>query len=157
MAAMTDQEARYDRIAEGYAAWWSPIHRPATLEVLDEIAPEVAAGATRLLDVGSGTGALAAAAVARWPGIRVTGVDVSEGMLALADRELSGLPEVKRRRIALVHAPADKMPLADGMFDIAVSTFVLQLVPSAHRALREARRVLARDGTIAVAMWMDGG
>ena len=28
---MTDQEARYDRIAEGYAAWWAPVHRPATL------------------------------------------------------------------------------------------------------------------------------
>ena len=34
---MTDQEARYDRIAEGYAAWWSPVHRPGTLGLLDEV------------------------------------------------------------------------------------------------------------------------
>ena len=31
---MTDQEARYDRIAEGYAAWWAPVHRPGTLGLL---------------------------------------------------------------------------------------------------------------------------
>ena len=43
---MTDEEARYDRIAEGYAQWWSPVHRPATLALLDEIEPAVAAGAT---------------------------------------------------------------------------------------------------------------
>src|SRR5262249_61703924 len=76
-SAMTDQEARYDRIAEGYAQWWSPLHRPATLRLLEEIEPDIAAGARRLLDVGSGTGALARAAVARWPGVEVDGVDVS--------------------------------------------------------------------------------
>ena len=154
---MTDQEARYDRIADGYATWWSPIHRPVTLEVLDVVAPVVEAGARRLLDVGCGTGALAAAAVRRWPDIHVTGVDVSAGMLAVADRELAGLPPDERARIDLVQAPADRLPFEDGLFDIAVTTFVLQLVPSAYRALREARRVLGRDGTLAFAAWLEGG
>ena len=45
-----------------------------------------------ILDVGCGTGALAAAAVRRWPGVRVTGVDASGGMLAVAARELGALP-----------------------------------------------------------------
>jgi SAM-dependent methyltransferase len=157
MAPMTDQEARYDRIAEGYATWWSPIHRPVTLQVLDEIAPEVEAGARKLLDIGSGTGALAAAAVQRWPEVQVTGIDVSAGMLALADRELRVLPERQRARIDLVQAPADRLPFADGTFEIAVTTFVLQLVPSAHQAMREARRVLRPDGTLALATWMEGG
>ncbi len=44
---MTDQEARYDRIAEGYSACWSPIHRDRTLALLDVIEPFVAEGATR--------------------------------------------------------------------------------------------------------------
>ena len=56
---VTDQEARYDRIAEGYAAWWAPVHRPGTLALLDEVEADVAAGARRLLDVGCGTGAMA--------------------------------------------------------------------------------------------------
>ena len=42
---MTDQEARYDRIAEGYAAWWAPVHRPGTLGLLDGVEADVAAGA----------------------------------------------------------------------------------------------------------------
>jgi ubiquinone/menaquinone biosynthesis C-methylase UbiE len=157
MPAMTDQEARYDRIAEGYATWWSPIHRPVTLQVLDVVAPVVAAGARRILDIGCGTGALAAAAVRRWPDVRVTGIDVSAGMLAVADRELGRLQPHERARIDLVQAPADRLPFEDGTFDLAVTTFVLQLVPSAYRALREARRVLRADGSLAFAAWLEGG
>jgi SAM-dependent methyltransferase len=154
---VTDQEARYDRIAEGYAAWWSPVHRPGTLGLVDVIAPAVEAGAARILDVGCGTGALAAAIVRRWPGVTVTGVDLSSGMLAVADRELGVLPPPARDRVRLVAAAADRLPFEDGAFDLALSSFVLQLVPSRHRALREARRVLAPDGTLAFATWLAGG
>jgi SAM-dependent methyltransferase len=154
---MTDQEARYDRIAEGYAEWWSPVHRPGTLGLLDRVAPAIEAGATRILDVGCGTGALAAALVTRWPAARVTGVDVSAGMLAVAARELAGLPASDRERIELVQAPADRLPFEDGAFDVVVSAFVLQLVPSRYRALREARRILRADGTLAHVTWLAGG
>ncbi len=154
---MTDEEARYDRIAEGYARWWSPVHRPATLALLDEIEPAVAAGATRVLDIGCGTGALAAAAVRRWRDVRVTGVDASVGMLAVAARELGTLDASIRDRVSLVQATADQLPFDDGGFDIVVTAFVLQLVPSRYQALREARRVLGRDGTLAQATWLAGG
>jgi ubiquinone/menaquinone biosynthesis C-methylase UbiE len=154
---VTDQEARYDRIADGYARWWSPIHRPATLALLDALEPELAAGAVRVLDVGCGTGALAAAAVDRWPDVRITGVDVSAGMLAVAERELASLPGAARDRVTLVQAPAEPLPFPDGSFDLVLSTFVLQLVPSRFRALREARRVLGAGGTMAYATWLAGG
>ena len=154
---VTDQEARYDRIAEGYAEWWSPVHRPATLGLLEEIAPALDAGATRVLDVGCGTGALAAAIVTRWPGARVTGVDASAGMLAVAARELAVLAPRALARIDLAQAPADRLPYPDGTFDVVVSAFVLQLVPSRHRALREARRVLRSAGTLAHVTWLAGG
>jgi ubiquinone/menaquinone biosynthesis C-methylase UbiE len=154
---VTDQEARYDRIAEGYARWWSPVHRPATLALLDEIGPAVADGATRILDVGCGTGALAAAAVDRWPGVRVTGVDASAGMLAVAARELGALDGTTRERVSLVRASAERLPFGAGDFDVVVTAFVLQLVPSRYRALREARRVLTRGGTLAYSTWMAGG
>ncbi len=154
---MPDQEARYDRIAEGYARWWSPVHRPATLAMLDVIAPDLEAGATRILDLGCGTGAFAAAAASRWPSAHVTGVDVSAGMLAVADRELGALPPAARARIDLVQAPADRLPFEDASFDVVVSSFVLQLVPSAHRVLREGRRALRRGSMLAFATWLAGG
>lgn len=154
---MTDQEARYDRIAEGYAACWSPIHRVKTLALLDVVEPIVAGGATRILDIGCGTGAMLAVAVARWPEVHVTGVDPSAGMLQVADRELEPLPPSQRERIDLVQAMADRLPFEDASFDLVTTAFVLQLVPSRYRAVREARRVLRPGGTIATLTWLEGG
>jgi SAM-dependent methyltransferase len=154
---MTEQEARYDRIAEGYAAWWSPVHRTATLALLDEVSPDVAAGPTRLLDVGCGTGALAAAAVSRWPEVVVDAVDASAGMLAIAERERGVLDARAGARIRLQQGHADGLPFEDATFDVAVTAFVLQLVPSRIRALREIRRVLRPGGRLAYVTWLRGG
>ncbi len=154
---MTDQEARYDAIAEGYAEWWSPVHRPGTLRLLDEIAPAIDAGARRLLDVGCGTGAMAAAAAERWPAVLVHAVDGSAGMLTIAERESAALPLAVRDRLRFTQAPADRLPFEDGAFDVAASAFVLQLVPSRFRALREMRRVLAPGGHLAYVTWLRGG
>jgi SAM-dependent methyltransferase len=154
---MTEQEVRYDEIAEGYAAWWSVVHRGATLELLDEIAPDVEAGARRIVDVGCGTGALAAAAVERWDGVEIDAVDASDGMLRVADRELAALSRARRRRVRLAHAYADALPVVDGRADVVVSSFVYQLVPSRIRALREALRVLRPGGRLAYVTWLQGG
>jgi SAM-dependent methyltransferase len=154
---MTDQEERYDRIAEGYAEWWAPVHRPATLRLLDEIAGDVAGGARRLLDVGCGTGALAAAAVRRWSGVEIDGIDASAGMLAIAEQARAAADPSERGRLRFRRAPADALPFPDGSFDVALTSFVLQLVPSRHRALREMRRVLVRDGRVSLVTWLRGG
>ena len=154
---VTDQEARYDRIAEGYAAWWSPVHRPGTLALLDEVDADVAAGARRVLDVGCGTGAMAADAARRWPSVTVDAVDASAGMLEIAERESEALPDAARRRLRYRQALADRLPFDDGTFDLALSAFVLQLVPSRFRALREMRRVLRPGGRLAYVTWMRGG
>ena len=154
---MADQEARYDSIAEAYAELWSPVHRPSTLALLDEVEHDVSGGARRLLDVGCGTGALAAEAVRRWRQVQVDGADVSAGMLGIAERTRTGLPPSDRGRVRFRQAPADRLPYPDGAFDLALTSFVLQLVPSRHRALREIRRVLARHGRVALVTWLQGG
>ena len=154
---MTDQEARYDRIAEGYATWWSPVHRAATLRLLDEVAEDTTAGAPRILDVGCGTGALAVAVAERWPAVTVDAIDASDGMLAIARRELDARPGAVRGQVRYAHGYADRLPFGDGTFDVVVSAFVLQLVPSAPRALREMRRVLRPGGRLAVVQWLEGG
>jgi SAM-dependent methyltransferase len=151
---MTDQEARYDAIAEGYAEWWAPVHLPGTLALLEDAAPFIDAGARRILDVGCGTGVLAAAAVSRWETAEVEAIDASAGMLAVADRTASSLPQAARARLRLTQALADHLPFEDATFDLALSAFVLQLVPSRHRALREMRRVLRPGGRIAYVTWL---
>jgi ubiquinone/menaquinone biosynthesis C-methylase UbiE len=154
---MTDQEAHYDAIAEGYAAWWSPVHRPGTLALLDELAAAMDAGPRRLLDVGCGTGAMAIAATARWPLATVDGVDASAGMLEIAAREAAAAEPSVRARLRFTQAVADRLPFDDGTFDVALSSFVLQLVPSRFRALREMRRVLAPGGRLGYVTWLRGG
>ena len=154
---MTDQEARYDRIAEGYAEWWAPVHRPGTLALLDEVAADVAAGARRILDVGCGTGAMAADAVRRWPTVEVDGIDASAGMLEIARGASSSLEGAESGRLRFAQAMADRLPFDDATFDLALSAFVLQLVPSRARALREMRRVLRPGGRLAYVTWLRGG
>ena len=78
-------------------------------------------------------------------------------MLAVAARELAALDASMRDRVSLAQATADRLPFDDGAFDIVVTAFVLQLVPSRFRALREARRVLGWHGALAHATWLAGG
>ena len=152
---MTGQESRYDRIAEGYATYWSPVHRKATLRLLDEVPREADAAGARIVEVGCGTAAMAAAAAARWPGAEIDATDVSAGMLALARETLDAAGEADRR-VRLTRAPADQLPFADGSFNLALAAFVLQLVPSRPRALREMRRVLRHRGRLAYVGWLAG-
>ena len=153
---VTDQGERYDRIAEGYARWWAPVLAPAVAELLDDVGPRLG-GARHLLDIGTGTGQLGLAAVERWPDVSVVGIDASAEMRAMADAEADRrLTDGQRPRFSSVVAVADRLPLADGAFDAAVSSFVFQLVPNRARALREARRVLRPDGLLAYVSWLDG-
>lgn len=155
MATMTEQAVRYDRIAEGYAQWWAPVIAPASLGVLDAVADAIDAGATRILDVGTGTGTLAIAILRRWPQVRVTGIDASAGMIAKAGDEADRLlTAAERARLELRVAFADDLGLDDGSIDVAVSSFVLQLVPNRARALREIRRVLRPGGVVGWVSWV---
>ena len=151
---MTDQAERFDRIAKGYAQWWAPVLAPAVDRLLDRAAPWLSDGAGRVIDIGTGTGQLAFGTLARWPALSVVGVDASSGMrdmaLALAGPALGGDSDRFRAEVAF----ADSIPFPDGSFDVALSSFVFQLVPNRARALREARRVLRPGGVLAFVSWL---
>src|SRR5215813_4834165 len=79
----------------------------------------------RLLDVGCGTGSLACAMAARWPGRRIVGVDSSEAFLAFA-----------RSRAGPVFdfGDATALPYDDAVFDGAATQLVLNFIPNAGAA-----------------------
>jgi SAM-dependent methyltransferase len=155
---MSDEEerqaARYDAKAAGYAQYWAPVLAPSASALLDRLDPVVAGGARGILDVGVGTGNLALAALTRWPAVRVTGIDASSEMVGAA-RVLAGdLPAGAGDRFEGRVAFAADLPFPDASFDFAMSSFVLQLVPSRAKALREIRRVLRPGGTFGYVSWL---
>jgi SAM-dependent methyltransferase len=151
---VTDQGERYDRMASGYERWWAPVLAPSAGRLLDRIDPTVTAGARELIDIGVGTGNLAVAAIRRWPSVQVTGIDASGEMLRAAEASLELGPAHERTRFQGQVALAGELPFDDRSFDLAMSSFVLQLVPNRARALREIRRVLRPGGVLAYVTWL---
>jgi demethylmenaquinone methyltransferase/2-methoxy-6-polyprenyl-1,4-benzoquinol methylase len=94
----------------------------------------------RLIDVAIGTGLLAQEAVSITESRRnVIGVDLSEGMLAIAREKLG---------IALIQGTADALPLADEIADFVTMGYALRHVSDLTAAFREFHRVLRRGGTL---------
>jgi demethylmenaquinone methyltransferase/2-methoxy-6-polyprenyl-1,4-benzoquinol methylase len=94
----------------------------------------------RIVDVAVGTGLLAREA-GRITGDRgaLTGVDISEAMLAIARKNL---------RIPLIQAAAEALPLAPGIAEFVTMGYALRHVADLGAAFCEALRILRPGGTI---------
>jgi SAM-dependent methyltransferase len=97
----------------------------------------------RVLDVATGPGHVAAAAAAR--GAEPVGVDIAEGMLAVARRDH---PQLDFRP-----GDAEALPFADASFDAVVGAFVLNHLARPEVAAAELARVLASGGRLALSVW----
>jgi SAM-dependent methyltransferase len=98
---------------------------------------------TRLLDVASGPGYVAAAAAGE--GASVVGVDFSAEMVALAARRYPALE--------FLDGDAEALPFPDGAFDAVAINFGVLHLERPDTALAEARRVLTPGGRCAFTVW----
>jgi ubiquinone/menaquinone biosynthesis C-methylase UbiE len=145
---------RYDRSAREYERYWAPVLEPSVVRLLEYL--EWYAGGpptepTTVVEVGTGTGSLAAAALSRWPAATLVATDAAAGMLDVARRRLAG----HAARLSTQVGAADGLPLADASADVVISSFVMQLVPDRRAALREAYRVLRPGGLVGYVTWLD--
>jgi demethylmenaquinone methyltransferase / 2-methoxy-6-polyprenyl-1,4-benzoquinol methylase len=101
----------------------------------------------RVLDVATGTGAVALELVRRY-GCRVVGIDRSPGMLGVARARVRA--QRLESRIALHEGRAEALPFDDGSFDGLTVTYLLRYVDDPAATLRELARVVRPGGTVAM-------
>lgn len=102
---------------------------------------------SRFLDIGCGGGKGAAYLVERVPGSSAIGVDVSDKVLRRAQAGRAGAEP----RLLCLHAPAQYLPLADDVFDVATTVMTFHHLRDAKRVVREVYRVLRPGGTFVIA------
>jgi SAM-dependent methyltransferase len=134
------ERQRHDTLANTYNDFFTPVTRLAIKPLLAAV--QARAG-SRLLDVATGPGALAAEAVKS--GIQATGVDLSPGMIELAQKSYPGIPF----RVAEV----ERLPFDDGVFDAVVCNFGLGHFPRPEASVTECMRVMKVGAHIALSWW----
>ncbi len=105
-----------------------------------------ASAGDRVLDVATGTGAVAIELVQRY-GCSVVGVDQSAEMLSEARARVAASRAAPQ--IELVQARAEQLPFDDESFDALTFTYLLRYVDDPGGTLRELARVVRPGGTIA--------
>lgn len=98
-----------------------------------------------VLELGSGSGAMAAELLKRYPAIRLTATDVDPAMRAAATRRL----EPFGARVQVQDADATHLPFDDASFDGVISFIMLHHVIDWEDALAEVARVLRPGGIVA--------
>ncbi|PSH61624.1 ubiquinone/menaquinone biosynthesis methyltransferase UbiE [Phyllobacterium sophorae] len=118
-----------------FGAWAGPVADAAAITT-----------GNKVLDVGCGTGVLAREALRRvGQKGQVVGLDLNEGMLAVAAR---AEPKIQWRQ-----GDAASLPFDDASFDVVVSQFALMYFPDRVASLSQMWRTLAPGGRLAVAVW----
>ncbi len=138
---------------------WNRISDIYLREIDRRFAPVVEAAIARaalapgedVLDLGTGTGAVAhrAAAVVS-PSGSVTGVDISPEMLALARQRANALG---LSNVTLLEGRAESIPAESSAFDVVLACLSLMYVIDREAAAREIARVLRPGGRLVAAVW----
>lgn len=101
-----------------------------------------------ILDLATGTGDLAILLARNCPEAHVTGIDLSEQMLAIGRHKVmqAGLAE----RITLEQGDAENLPVTDNCFDAATVAFGVRNFENIEKGLSEIFRTLRPGGAVFV-------
>ncbi|MHA1168164.1 MAG: class I SAM-dependent methyltransferase [Candidatus Hodarchaeales archaeon] len=130
---------RYDK----YSRYYDKVEEQMERMIFQDLREQVIGSLKgTVLEVGVGTGKNLPYYSA---GSRVTGIDISRGMLSRAKRRE---PTFKGETLDLLEMNAEEMTFASNSFDIVLCTFVLCSVPDPVKAATEMLRVLKPGGRL---------
>jgi SAM-dependent methyltransferase len=123
---------------------WAEIQEAQMNDVYAAVLERIGvSGGTRYCDVGCGSGLAAALAAGR--GAKVTGLDASENLLAIARERVPGGD--------FRQGDLEDLPFENGTFDVVTGFNSFQYAGNPVTALQEARRVTKPGGHVVIMTW----
>jgi len=142
----TSDASSYDLLADRFDHYTELVSEYAVDTLLDTVSDCDG----DIIDIGCGTGIVTLEAGRRFGGDKkIIGVDLSDGMLDLANRkaEANGLSDA----VKFEKADAENLPFSDNSIGAAVSLYAIRHFPHPEKAFEEIFRVVKPGGRIAVA------
>jgi SAM-dependent methyltransferase len=136
-----DVAASYDLGVDAYATLWGPVIEPPARSVVAALGLEPG---SRVLDIGTGAGALVPSIRSAAAGVTVVGLDAAGEMLRAASRSAV---------LSAVQGDAAALPIRDASADAVLLAYVLFHLSDPSRAMTEAVRVLVPDGRVGTVTW----
>ena len=108
------------------------------------------APAKHVLDVAIGTADLTIEMLRQGKVEQVTGIDLSDQMMAIGQGKVERMKDLANERVQFVHANAQAMPFEDASFDGVTCAFGCRNFSNLDEGLREMYRVLKPGGQVTI-------
>jgi len=120
----------------------SPCIRDIHQAVAEEVCAKISSG--KILDIGTGPGYVPLEIAKRAPGLEITGIDLSSGMVKVANKNAEELGFSNRVKFKVANAAS--LPFENGYFDFVISTLSLHHWLKPTEYIKEIHRVLKKNG-----------
>jgi demethylmenaquinone methyltransferase/2-methoxy-6-polyprenyl-1,4-benzoquinol methylase len=142
-------EQMFDNISENYDGLNRVISlgsdvkwRKKVIKMVAETRPKT------ILDIATGTGDLAIQFAENTSAEKIVGLDLSEGMLSVARKKVSG--KNISEKIEFVQADSEALPFDDNTFDAITVSFGIRNFENLEKGLSEIYRVLKKGGIFVI-------
>tara|TARA_R110000850_G_scaffold23109_3_gene68024 strand:- start:76 stop:849 length:774 start_codon:yes stop_codon:yes gene_type:complete len=142
-------EQMFDTISENYDGLNRVISLGSDIKWRKKVIKMVAEKKPRtILDIATGTGDLAIQFAEKISAEKIVGLDLSEGMLSVARKKVSG-KEISEK-IEFVQADSEALPFEDNTFDAITVSFGIRNFENLEKGLSEIFRVLKKGGIFVI-------
>jgi len=136
-----DISSRYDLLNHLLSVNIDKLWRQRVVQMLKQQQPQT------ILDIATGTADFAIAAT-KLKHTKITGIDISQGMLDVAQRKIDKMG--LNKQVQLLKADAENLPFDENSFDAAIVGFGVRNFESLEKGLKEIFRVIKPGGVFYV-------